>query len=170
MRNPQHQVPQKMTKQHAQTLNDSHSPTGTLHPAQLALKRGARTGHSRYTKTLFPTHLSSEIASVISSLGNFLINYSSKTGKWTKTQGVRWIPEEKSKVSPSVMANEVVWRGASSHQKRKRLSKESEDAEEVSWRQIIMRSLKHLVKLLGRTLKGSRERFDHIKKKKKKPT
>lgn len=121
MRNPQHQVPQKMTKQHAQTLNGSHSPTGTLHPAQLALKRGARTGHSRYTKTLFPTHLSSEIASVISSLGNFWINYSSKTGKWTKTQGVRWIPEEKSKVSPSVMANEVVWRGASSNQKRKRL-------------------------------------------------
>ena len=34
-----------------------------------------------------------------------------------------------------------------------------------------MRSLKHLVKLLGRTLKGSRERFDHIKKKQKtKPT
>lgn len=52
------------------------------------------------------------------------------------------------------------------HQKRKRLSKESDDAEEVSWRQRIMRSLKHLVKVLGRTLKGSRERFDHIKKKK----
>ena len=102
-------------------LNDSHSPTGTLYPAQLPLKRGARTGHSRYAKTLFPTHLSTEIASVISLLGNFLINYSSKTGKWTKTQGVRWIPEEKSKVSPSVMANEVVWRGASSNQKRKGL-------------------------------------------------
>ena len=43
---------------------------------------------------------------------------------------------------------------------------ESDDAEEVSCRQIIMRSLKHLVKVFSRTLKGSRERFDHIKKNK----
>ena len=43
---------------------------------------------------------------------------------------------------------------------------EEDDAEEVSQRQMIMRGLKHLVKLFGRTLKGSRERFDHIKNKK----
>lgn len=51
-------------------------------------------------------------------------------------------------------------------QKRKRLNEEEDDAEEVSWRQMIMRGLKHLVKLFGRTLIGSRERFDHIKNKK----
>lgn len=38
--------------------------------------------------------------------------------------------------------------------KRKSLSKEADDAGEVSWRQIIIGSLKHLVGALRRKLKG----------------